>query len=99
MQQAGDFRDEARALAQIVRPLGAGELAQPTLFKGWTIEEVIGHLHMFDTAALLTLRDPAAFAEFLAPAADPASAMAGRACRPRPRGTLDRDCRGGGRGL
>ncbi|WP_339770361.1 TIGR03084 family metal-binding protein [uncultured Pseudosulfitobacter sp.] len=67
MQQAEDFRDETDALAAILQPLSDAGFDQPTLFKGWTIDDVIGHLHIFNVAAAKSLESDAAFAEFFAP--------------------------------
>jgi uncharacterized protein (TIGR03084 family) len=67
MQQAEDFMAESRALANILEPLTEAEFATPTLFKGWTIDDVIGHLHMFNVAAEKTLESDVAFEEFFAP--------------------------------
>ena len=69
MQQATDFRDESEALAAILEPLNDADFDMPTLFKGWTIDDVLGHLQMFNVAALDTLQDDAAFAAFFAPIA------------------------------
>ena len=69
MKQAEDFRQESRALAAILEPLGDKEFDQPTLFKGWTIDHVIGHLHMFNAAATATLESDAAFQVIFAPIA------------------------------
>lgn len=69
MQQAEDFRQESRVLAAVLDPLSDAEFEQPTLFKGWTINDVIGHLHMFNSAAETTLRSAAAFQDFFAPIA------------------------------
>lgn len=69
MQQATDFRDESEALAVILEPLNDTEFDMPTLFKGWTIDDVIGHLHMFNVAALDTLHSDTAFATFFTPIA------------------------------
>ncbi|MEM7544504.1 MAG: TIGR03084 family metal-binding protein [Pseudomonadota bacterium] len=67
MQQAADFRAEAEALAAVTSDLTDADFARETLFKSWTIGDVIGHLHMFDIAAELSLADEAAFGDFLAP--------------------------------
>ncbi|WP_406648506.1 TIGR03084 family metal-binding protein [Aliisedimentitalea scapharcae] len=67
MQQAEDFRAESRALAAILNPLSADDLRQPTLFKGWTIEDVLGHLHLFNVAAETSLSGAKAFDVFIAP--------------------------------
>lgn len=67
MQQAEDFRQESRALANVLSPLGDADFDEPTLFKGWTIDDVIGHLHMFNVAAEKTLESADAFQSFFAP--------------------------------
>ena len=65
MQQAEDFRAESAALAALLEPLSTGDFDTKTQFKGWTIGDVIGHLYMFNHAALLTLEDSDAFTAFL----------------------------------
>lgn len=67
MQQAEDFRTESRVLAAILDPLDDAGFAQPTLFKGWTIDDVIGHLHLFNVTAMKSLHSDAALADFVAP--------------------------------
>jgi len=67
MKQADDFREESRALARVLQPLGDADFGSATLFKGWTINDILGHLHMFNVAAERTLAGPDAFAAFLAP--------------------------------
>jgi uncharacterized protein (TIGR03084 family) len=67
MQQAEDFRQESRALAAVLEGLDDAGLRQPTLFKNWTIEDVLGHLHLFNVAAETSLQGEAAFAEFITP--------------------------------
>lgn len=69
MQQAEDFREESRALAAILDPLEEADFDQPTLFKDWTINDVVGHLHMFNVAARTTLESAGAFQAFFAPIA------------------------------
>ncbi len=64
MQQAIDFKLESEALADVLRDLKDIDFKQPTQFKGWTIEDIIGHLHMFNVAADLTLEDGAKFERF-----------------------------------
>lgn len=65
MEQAQDFLDESEALHGLVAPLSDIELKRPTAFKGWTINDVIGHLHVWNHAADLTLTDEAAFDGFM----------------------------------
>ncbi len=69
MQQAEDFRQESRTLAQVLEPLADTDFKQKTLFKGWTIDDVLGHLHMFNVAAEKTLKSDEEFAAFFAPIA------------------------------
>lgn len=79
MQQAEDFRAESRALAAILAPLPEADFNRSTLFKGWTVDDVIGHLHMFNVGAEKTLRGGAAFRDFFAPIL--AGMQAGRTLR------------------
>lgn len=65
MQQAKDFRDESEALCALVSPLADDAFNQPTAFKGWTINNVISHLHLWNWAADLALTKPDAFQDFL----------------------------------
>ncbi|MFK7755175.1 MAG: TIGR03084 family metal-binding protein [Sedimentitalea sp.] len=67
MQQANDFRAESDALATVLEPLADGAFDTPTLFKGWSIDDVIGHLHLFNVAAEISLQGDDAFAAFFAP--------------------------------
>ncbi|MGB3866334.1 MAG: TIGR03084 family metal-binding protein [Xanthobacteraceae bacterium] len=64
MQQAQDFLDESEAVYALVSTLSDAELETPTLFKAWKISDIIGHLHMWNWAADLSLRDSAAFRRF-----------------------------------
>lgn len=67
MQQAEDYRAEARALHAVIADLGDADFATVTQFKSWSLNDVIGHLHMFDVAAELSGTDPDAMGEFLKP--------------------------------
>jgi uncharacterized protein (TIGR03084 family) len=67
MQQAEDFRQESRALAAVIEPLAAADFMRPTQFKQWTIDDVLGHLHMFNVAAERTLAGASEFEVFFAP--------------------------------
>jgi len=64
MQQARDFLDESEALHALVAPLSDDDFRQPTAFKGWTLNNVIRHLHVWNSAADLSLRDGEAFQDF-----------------------------------
>ncbi|MCZ6619040.1 MAG: TIGR03084 family metal-binding protein [Gammaproteobacteria bacterium] len=65
MQQAADFLSESEALHALVTPLSDEEFQRKTSFKDWTINNVIGHLHMWNWAADLALKDTGAFKTFL----------------------------------
>jgi uncharacterized protein (TIGR03084 family) len=65
MQQAQDFRDESAALAALIAPLADMDYDTPTLFKGWTINNILRHLHVWNIAADLALSNEAAFAGFI----------------------------------
>ena len=67
MQQADDYLEEAVALARILEGKSESVFEKVTLFKSWTINDVIGHLHMFDVAALKTLENTKSFEVFFAP--------------------------------
>jgi uncharacterized protein (TIGR03084 family) len=64
MQQAEDFRQEVLILAEVLESLAEADFFQVTQFKGWTIDDVLGHLHIFDHASLLALESDEAFHAF-----------------------------------
>jgi uncharacterized protein (TIGR03084 family) len=66
LEQATDFGAESEALFRLLEPLSDAELAQPTLFKGWRIEQIIGHLHLWNLAADHALSDVAQFDAMMA---------------------------------
>ncbi len=70
MQQAEDFRAESHALATVLTPLNDADFDAVTQFKGWTVNDVLGHLHMFNVAADLTLKDGNLFTAFFAKIAE-----------------------------
>jgi uncharacterized protein (TIGR03084 family) len=75
-QQVTDFVEESYALYGLLEPLSDADFAIVTQFKGYTIGDVVGHLHHWNHAADLSLRGGAAFQEFFAPIA--AGIRAGR---------------------
>jgi uncharacterized protein (TIGR03084 family) len=54
--QALDFRDECDALHSALENAPAEAWAEPTQFKGWTFDDVLGHLCFFDHAAEIAAR-------------------------------------------
>ena len=69
MQQADDFFAECAVLHDLLKDNVADVFDMKTQFKDWSIADVIGHLHMFNVAARLTLEDGAKFHSFFAPVA------------------------------
>lgn len=61
LRVARDFLDETRALNDALEGLSPGDYDRPTQFKGWTIGEVLVHLHFWNRAADLAASDPEAF--------------------------------------
>jgi uncharacterized protein (TIGR03084 family) len=65
-EQVGDFLDESEALYALLEPLSDRDFERETQFRGYTIGDVVGHLHHWNVAADLSLRDPAGFQAFFA---------------------------------
>ncbi|MGB1161886.1 MAG: TIGR03084 family metal-binding protein [Alphaproteobacteria bacterium] len=63
MEQAQAFLDESEALFELIKDLDDEALELQTGFKGWTINAVIGHLHMWNHAADLSLEGEGKFEE------------------------------------
>ena len=67
MQQAADFLEESEALNAILADLPDGAFDRTTLFKDWTINDVLQHLHFFNDMAEKSAFAPDAFqAEYTA---------------------------------
>lgn len=65
MQQAEDFRQETRALHGLIASLPAETYTEPTQFKGWTIVDVVRHLHFWNRMAHCQISDPGELVEHL----------------------------------
>ncbi|MBO0332018.1 TIGR03084 family protein [Sneathiella sp. CAU 1612] len=61
LKEAYDFRDESEALYTLIEPLGEADYDRVTLFRDWTINDVLQHLHFFNYVADLTLTDEEEF--------------------------------------
>ncbi len=57
MEQAADFLAETNALANLLAPLPDSAFDEATQFKGWTLNDVVRHLHFWNRAAGLQLTD------------------------------------------
>jgi uncharacterized protein (TIGR03084 family) len=64
--QPREFLKESEALYALLASRPESDLALVTQFKAWSIEDVIAHLHLFNHAADLSLRDPGKLGEFFA---------------------------------
>jgi len=73
MDQARDFCRECDALEQLLDPLGDGGFDRATGFKGWTINQILRHLHVWNYAADLSLTDGDAFKRWIKEAGGPIS--------------------------
>lgn len=60
-----DFHDECASIAAILNDKPAANFAQKTLFKSWTVGDIIKHLHLWNIAADLSLMEPDAFQAFV----------------------------------
>ena len=56
LNQALDFRDECDALHAALENAPAEAWVEPTQFKGWTFDDVLGHLYFFDHASAIAAR-------------------------------------------
>ena len=56
LSQALDFCDECDALHSALESAPAEAWAEPTQFKGWTFDDILGHLYFFDYAAEIAAR-------------------------------------------
>ncbi|RYZ08509.1 MAG: TIGR03084 family protein [Alphaproteobacteria bacterium] len=63
---ANDFLDESQALHALVAPLDDAGLKQETAFKSWTVERVVQHLHVWNMAALMSLKGDGSFEAYYA---------------------------------
>ena len=65
MPQAETFLAETEALYDVVAPLSDSDLDRETLFKQWTIDDIVAHLHFWNYVADVSLNDPDSFDELL----------------------------------
>jgi uncharacterized protein (TIGR03084 family) len=65
VQQAEDFRIVCAQVEELLAPLDDRDFARPTGFKGWTIDEILRHLHVWNIAAHTALTDAPGFADFM----------------------------------
>ena len=63
--EALDFKDECDSIAALLDGHDDHVFAKETLFKSWTVHDIIGHLHLWNIAADETLSAPERFQEFI----------------------------------
>lgn len=67
LKEAADFLEESRTLAALLEGESEDTFSKPTQFKGWTINDVLVHLHFWNKAVDLAATDEAAFKAMLEP--------------------------------
>lgn len=65
LTEAADFRAECDALHALLQGRDDAEFERATLFKDWTVDDVIAHLHMWNHAVNLSVTDETAFDAFV----------------------------------
>lgn len=65
LSQAIDFKDESEALYTLLKPLSDADFNQKTLFKDWTLSDILEHLHMWNWAANESLVNEEGFVRFI----------------------------------
>lgn len=59
--EAEDFLQESDALHDLLAPVAEADHVLPTKFKDWTIDNILQHLHLFNLAAVHSLKEPERF--------------------------------------
>ena len=62
--EALDFKAECDQIHSLLKAQDSAVFNEVTLFKGWTIGDIIRHLHLWNIAADMALTDPEDFLEF-----------------------------------
>jgi len=65
LTEAADFKAECDALRALLQGRDDADFERPTLFKDWTVNDVIAHLHIWNHAVNLSVTDEAAFDAFV----------------------------------
>ena len=75
--EALDFKAECDQIRDLLKGQDAAVFERKTLFKAWTVGDIIRHLHLWNIAADLSLNDPEEFAKFITRAMTEMSTGAG----------------------
>ena len=65
ISQADDFKAECDALYALLQPLNDADFEHVTQFKGWTLNDVLEHLHIWNWAARESLVNEAGFDAYI----------------------------------
>ena len=65
LTEAADFKAECDSLRALLRDRDDADFERTTLFKDWTVNDVLAHLHMWNHAVNLSVTDEAAFDAFV----------------------------------
>ncbi len=65
MLQANDFKAVCAQLDALLLELNAEDFDRATAFKSWSSNQIVAHLHVWNRAAYLSLKDPQAFDAFI----------------------------------
>ena len=60
LTEAADFKAESDALHALLQDKDDADFERPTLFKDWSVNDVMGHLHIWNHAVNLSVTDEAA---------------------------------------
>lgn len=64
IKEADDFLAECDCLAALLERADGSIFQTPTLFKNWTVDDIVGHLYIWNIAAAITLESREKFQEF-----------------------------------
>ena len=67
MKQARDFLNDSQQLFHLLKDKSDEDFRRKTQFKNWTIDDIIGHLHIFNFAAKLSVKSSDEFKTFFLP--------------------------------
>jgi uncharacterized protein (TIGR03084 family) len=70
LQEITDFHAEGRELRGLLETLTDADWQKPTLFKDWTVNDVVLHLHCSDISAAASVRDAADYEKLRAEIAE-----------------------------
>lgn len=59
IEEAQDFLDESASLRALLDPLDEAAFETPTQFNNWSVNDVLQHLHVWNSAAALSVADEA----------------------------------------